>query len=56
MSDASTGSNAQYLDLVSQTIESSREELIGVSLDIHSHPELNYQEHLNSMSGTALTS
>ena len=26
-------------------IGGAREELVGVALDIHAHPELNYQEH-----------
>ncbi|MFQ6027032.1 MAG: M20 family metallopeptidase [Dehalococcoidia bacterium] len=44
MSQTATGSRSQYRDVVSQAIESHREELLGVSLDIHAHPELNYEE------------
>ena len=44
MSQPTIGSQAQYRDLVSLAIESYREELVGVSLDIHAHPELNYEE------------
>jgi amidohydrolase len=44
MSQPTIGSQAQYRGLVSQAIESYREELVGVSLDIHAHPELNYEE------------
>ena len=38
-------SKASYQDAVAQSIESLRKELVDISLDIHSHPELNYQEH-----------
>ena len=31
--------------VANQAIETAREELISLSRDIHSHPELNYQEH-----------
>jgi len=44
MSQPTIGSQAQYRDLVTQAIESYREELVGVSLEIHAHPELNYEE------------
>ena len=34
-----------YAEAVTKAVEASREELVSASLDIHSHPELNYQEH-----------
>ena len=34
-----------YLDTVTQAVESLREELVAISMDIHDHPELNYQEY-----------
>ncbi len=34
-----------YVEAVTLAIEGLREELVGLSLDIHAHPELNYQEH-----------
>ena len=30
---------------MTQAVESLREELVGISLDIHTHPELNFEEH-----------
>jgi amidohydrolase len=30
---------------VTRTVEALRQELVDISLDIHAHPELNYQEH-----------
>ena len=38
-------SKAGYQDAVVQSIELLRGELVDISLDIHAHPELNYQEH-----------
>ena len=38
-------SKASYQDIVAQSVEALRHELVDISLDIHSHPELNYQEH-----------
>ncbi|MFN8534087.1 MAG: M20 family metallopeptidase [Dehalococcoidia bacterium] len=32
-------------DVVRQSLDAARAELVEVSLDIHAHPELNYQEH-----------
>ena len=29
-------------------IDGAREELVGIALDIHAHPELNYQEHYSA--------
>ena len=45
MSYGATGMNPAYGNAVTQAIESLREELVTTSLDIHDHPELNYQEH-----------
>ncbi|HCH09124.1 MAG TPA: amidohydrolase, partial [Dehalococcoidia bacterium] len=36
---------SEYLQPVTQAIDANREELVDISLDIHSHPELNFQEH-----------
>ena len=44
MAQAATISN-DLRDRVSAAIEAKRDELIAVSRDVHSHPELNYQEH-----------
>ncbi len=35
----------RYAESVAKAVETSREELVSISLDIHAHPELNYQEH-----------
>ncbi|HAC18484.1 MAG TPA: hypothetical protein DCF78_07885, partial [Dehalococcoidia bacterium] len=40
-----TMEKSEYLQPVIQAIDANREELVGISLDIHSHPELNFQEH-----------
>jgi len=45
MSNAPARSKVSGPDVVIQAIESLREELRETSLDIHAHPELNYQEH-----------
>ncbi len=45
MSSGTGGSKISSQDAVTQAIESLREELVATSLDIHAHPELNYQEH-----------
>ena len=45
MSSSTGDSEAAYLNMVTHAIESRREKLVGISLDIHAHPELNYQEH-----------
>ena len=37
--------NTAFIDAASMAIDAAREELVGVALDIHAHPELNYQEH-----------
>ncbi len=38
-------SNKARSDAAAKAIDSVREELVGIALDIHAHPELNYQEH-----------
>ncbi|MCH7606656.1 MAG: M20 family metallopeptidase [Chloroflexi bacterium] len=45
MTNQSTRSQKPYVDSVTRAVEDLREELIVTSLDIHSHPELNYEEH-----------
>ena len=45
MSSATTGTKAPYADAVRQAIDGVRQELVDISLDIHAHPETNYQEH-----------
>lgn len=37
--------NGARLEAISSYIDELREQLIGLSLDIHAHPELNYEEH-----------
>ena len=44
MSSESTPKSS-HLDIVSNAIASVQSELIDVSIDIHDHPEINYQEH-----------
>jgi len=38
------GSNSALTETATKTIDAAREELFGIALDIHAHPELNYQE------------
>ena len=38
-------SNSVRLDAAAKAIDSAREELVAMAVDIHAHPELNYQEH-----------
>jgi amidohydrolase len=45
MSNAPGGSRRAYFDQVTQAIDTLHQELVGISLDIHAHPELNYQEY-----------
>ena len=45
MADEKSASNRSQLDAAAEAIDSAREELVGIALDIHAHPELNYQEH-----------
>jgi amidohydrolase len=44
MSTTPSGPRAPYLSRVTQAIDTLRQELVDISLDIHAHPELNYQE------------
>ena len=43
-----TLNNAHFKEILISTagnaIEAARQELVGIALDIHAHPELNYQE------------
>ena len=45
MSNATPVSKDEYLNAVTSAIDESREGLMNISMDIHSHPELNYQEY-----------
>ena len=45
---STSSSNSKYFDRVTAAIDELRDELIDISLDIHSHPELNYEEHYSS--------
>ncbi len=38
------GSNRALTETATKAIDAAREELFGIALDIHAHPELNYQE------------
>ena len=38
------GSNNALTETATKAIDAAREELFGIALDIHAHPELNYQE------------
>ena len=42
--ETSASSRARF-DAAAKAIDSAREELVGMAVDIHAHPELNYQEH-----------
>jgi amidohydrolase len=44
MSNAPSGSRSTYLTSVTQAIDALQQKLVDISLDIHAHPELNYQE------------
>ena len=44
MSNKSTVTQSDYVDTVTKAVEALRQELVETSLDIHSNPELNYQE------------
>ena len=42
----STDDNAsRYLSAVTEAVDSARDELVEISLDIHAHPELGHREH-----------
>jgi amidohydrolase len=45
MSQAASDLRTAYARQVTRTVEALRQELVDISLDIHAHPELNYQEH-----------
>ena len=40
-----TGPKSEYMAAVEGAVDAAREELVEISLDIHSHPELNFQEY-----------
>ncbi|MCH7786998.1 MAG: M20 family metallopeptidase [Chloroflexi bacterium] len=42
------GNETDIHNAVTQAVESLREELVGISLDIHSHPEINFEEHYSA--------
>lgn len=43
-----SASKEQLFATASDAIEAARAELVGIALDIHAHPELNYQERYSS--------
>ena len=45
MTGRSDTTHGYSTDSISQAVDELREELVGISMDIHAHPELNYQEH-----------
>src|SRR3712207_3419300 len=45
MSHHPSGRRESYTSHVTQAVEALRQELVDISLDIHAHPELNYQEY-----------
>ena len=45
MTHAGSGSRPAYFNHVTQAVDVLRQELVDISLDIHAHPELNYQEY-----------
>jgi amidohydrolase len=45
MSHHPSGRRESYASHVTQAVEALRQELVDISLDIHAHPELNYQEY-----------
>ena len=44
MTSNNSQSKVALSETTSQAIESARSELVEVALDIHAHPELNYEE------------
>ncbi len=48
MTDAVDGNKQARLETISSAIEAVHDELVGLSLDIHAHPEINYQEFYSS--------
>jgi amidohydrolase len=45
MSQTPSSARAAYFSHVTQAVDALRQELVDISLDIHAHPELNYQEY-----------
>ncbi len=45
MSNIPSGSPTSYFQSVTQAVDALHQELVDISLDIHAHPELNYQEY-----------
>ena len=45
MTNRAGGPRKDYVEPVVQAVEELRQELVTTSLDIHAHPELNYQEY-----------
>ena len=39
------GSAKQWFEIGTKAIDDAREELVRIALDLHAHPEINYQEH-----------
>ena len=48
MTNQNTGTPDDLAQRSNSTIEASKQALIDLSLDVHAHPELNYQEHYSS--------
>ena len=48
MSNQYAGDKDELAGRSNSTIESSRQALFDLSLDVHAHPELNYQEYYSS--------
>ena len=45
MSSERGGSEKRWFEIGTKAINDAREELVRIALDLHAHPELNYQEH-----------
>lgn len=45
MSSERGGSENRRFEIGTKAIDDAREELVRIALDLHAHPELNYQEH-----------
>ena len=48
MTNRNPGTKDDLADRSNSAIEGSRQALFDLSLDVHSHPELNYQEYYSS--------
>ena len=48
MTSQNAGAKAELAGHSNSAIESSRQALFDLSIDVHSHPELNYQEYYSS--------